>query len=315
VLRILIVDDDPVSLAILQDHLAALGYDVLCANSAAGAMFALEHSAVHIVICDWVMPDISGLELCRWVRSRTLPNSPHFVILTVHSDKDRLVEAFDAGADDFLSKPFHEAELLARLRAWTRLVCLQQSLTDRNAYAEKLTSELVAANQRLADLAALDDLTGLSNRRQALRHLADLCARSARYGYPLTIASIDIDRFKSINDTYGHAAGDAVLKQVALVLAESTRSSDVVCRIAGDEFLVILPHQGLQLGMRWAERLKGALSLNKYSFRDDVIAVTVSIGLAERSSSCPDPEAMLEAADRALYSAKGAGRNVARAAV
>src|SRR5690242_548288 len=117
-LRILIVDDDPITRAILQDHLSASGHDVFAAESAAAAMYTLEHAPVHIVVADWVMPDVSGVDLCRWVRGRQLPRSPHFVMLTGMQDPGHLVEAFEAGADDYISKPFHETELMARLRAW-----------------------------------------------------------------------------------------------------------------------------------------------------------------------------------------------------
>jgi two-component system, cell cycle response regulator len=310
-LRILIVDDDPVSLAILQDHLASLGHDVFCADSATRAMYTLEHSPIHIIIADWIMPDVSGIDLCKWVRSRALPRSPHFVILTVLSDKDRLIEAFEAGADDFLCKPFDESELLARLRAWTRLVSLQQDLSDRNEYAAKITSELVQLNQKLADLAAHDDLTGLPNRRQAMRHLADHSALSARYGHPLTVALLDIDHFKQFNDTFGHSAGDEILKTVAGTLKDSTRASDSVSRIAGDEFLILLPHQRLSAAQEWSQRFREALAGRKHSLRGAEISLTVSIGLAERTATLSTPEELLEAADRALYGAKHAGRDTA----
>lgn len=314
-LRILIVDDDPISRAILEDHLAASGHDVFCAESATAAMYMLENSpAVHIVIADWIMPDVSGLDLCRWVRGRNLPRSPHFVMLTVLSDKERLTEAFEAGADDFLSKPFHEAELLARLRAWTRLVGLQEELTARHQEATRLAGELIQVNQRLNDLATIDELTGLPNRRQSMRRVDELWTLSTRYGHPFTAATLDIDYFKLFNDNHGHAVGDHVIKHVACLLKESVRSADVVCHFSGDEFLVLFPQQSLAAVSIWALRFRQLLGETPFVHEGAPLSVTCSIGLAERTPATSDATALLHAADLALYDAKRIGRDAVRSA-
>src|SRR3954470_4583196 len=163
-LTVLLVDDDPISLSRLEEHLRPAGHRVLAVPSARGAVDILAREPVHLVIADWVMPEMSGLDLCRWVRSRRFDHPLHFVMLTVYSDRARLVEAFEAGVDDFLSKPLQEAELLARLRAWGRFVRLQADLARRHREAARLNGELARANARLAELAAQDDLTGLPNR-------------------------------------------------------------------------------------------------------------------------------------------------------
>jgi len=313
-LRILLVDDDPISRSILEEHLAAAGHDVFSAESAARAMYTLERTAVHIVIADWIMPDVSGLDLCKWVRGRQLPRSPHFVILTVHNDTERLVEAFEAGADDFLSKPFCEAELLARFRAWTRLVTLQEELAVRHQESVRLTSELIALNQKLSDLASRDELTGLENRREAVRRIEEQSAISVRYNRPLTCAVVDVDFFKQFNDSHGHAIGDQVLRHVAAILKSATRAADAVFRMGGDEFLIMLPDQTIEQAAAWAERCRQAVAEQRFSHQAPCLEVTVSIGLAERSSVMATVDALLEAADAALYTAKREGRNVVRRA-
>jgi diguanylate cyclase (GGDEF)-like protein len=311
-LRILAVDDDPISREILQDHLSAGGHDVFCAESATQAMYTLEHAPVHIVVADWVMPEVSGLDLCRWVRGRQLPRSPHFVICTVQNERDRLVEAFEAGADDFLTKPFHEAELMARLRAWTRLVTLQEELAARHRESTRLASELIAANRRLSDLATRDELTGLGNRREGMRRVDELVAVSARYGQPLSCASIDIDHFKQFNDSHGHAAGDAVLRHVAATLRQTTRAADLCFRIGGDEFLVLLPQLSLADAASWAERFRSAIADQPYHHNALRLDLGVSVGLAERAAPAGTAGGLLDAADAALYAAKRAGRNTTR---
>jgi two-component system cell cycle response regulator len=303
-LNILIVDDDPISMAILREHLAAAGHDVLCADSAAGAMYTLERLPIHIVIADWVMPEVSGLDLCRWVHSRALARIPHFVMLTVLSDKARLVEAFDAGADDFLSKPFHEAEFIARLRAWTRLVNLQDQLCARNEDAQRLTTQLLEVNRKLADLATRDELTGLPNRRQADRRLAEQIALAQRHGQAFSVALLDIDHFKQFNDSFGHLTGDEVLKHVASVLSRSVRASDTVFRIGGDEFLVIFPLQQHRDGAAWSERFQQELAEVPLVYKDHALSIACSVGLAEYSAAQENSAALLEVADRALYAAK-----------
>lgn len=314
-LRILIVDDDPISRAILEDHLAASGHEVHCADSAAAAMYMLDHSPTfHIVIADWIMPNISGLDLCRWVRGRNMPRSLHFVMLTVLSDKERIAEAFEAGVDDFLSKPFHEAELLARLRAWTRLVSLQEQLTARHQESTRLAAELIEVNRRLNDLATINEVTGLPNRRHAMRRLEELWSVTSRYGHALTAAVLDIDRFKLVNDTHGHAVGDLVLKHVASMLSQSVRTADIACHFSGDEFLALFPHQTVATVSIWADRFKKMLAEQPLVHNGIALNVTCSIGLAERTENIPDAAALLHSADLALYATKRAGRDGVQAA-
>ncbi|HYE19877.1 MAG TPA: diguanylate cyclase [Tepidisphaeraceae bacterium] len=309
---VLLVDDDPVSLALLEAHLGGHDLRILTASSAEEAMGVVSGTPVQIVIADWVMPGVSGLDLCRWVRSRTFAGPLHFVILTVHSETDRLTEAFAAGVDDFLSKPLDESELLARLRAWTRFVRLQEDLDARHREAARLNGELAAANARLAELATRDELTRLPNRREAVRCLDQQWAVHRRYGRPLACAMVDVDRFKWVNDTYGHPIGDDVLRHVAAALRRDVRDADAVFRLGGDEFLILLPDCDAAAAAACAERCRRAVCDRPVGPAG--VPCTVSIGIAQASNATAGPHDLLRAADEALYAAKRAGRNVARAA-
>lgn len=304
-LKILIVDDDDVTRALLYDHFTA-GGDVVAVESASRAMEIIEREPVQIIVADWLMPDISGLDLLQWMRQRDVSCQPHFVMLTANTGQERLVEAFNAGVDDFLSKPFNETELMARLKAWTRIVTLQSE-------AQRLTEELRAANNRLQTLASCDELTGLANRRSAMQQLLSCSSLSARHGHPLSCALIDVDHFKRFNDRHGHATGDQVLRHFADVLRSSTREGDMPCRIGGDEFLVILPHTSLGAASIWAEHLTTQLANSPLIYKELILPVQVSIGLAQWASPMI-PDELLEAADQMLYTAKNAGRRAVRTA-
>ena len=183
-------------------------------------MNLMERQNFQIVVIDWIMPVMDGPSLCRWIRGRTPQQLVHVVMLTIYSEKTKLVEAFDAGVDDFLTKPIHEGELLARMHAWTRIISLEEDLASQGKAAEVRGNELANLNARLAHLAAFDELTGLPNRREAMKHLEEKLSLSKRYGHPLACAAIDVDHFKWINDGLGHAAGDWLLRQLSQSLAQ-----------------------------------------------------------------------------------------------
>lgn len=302
--RILVVDDDALTRMLLRDHLETDGHEVIAVDSAVKAMAVIDCTPVQIVVADWLMPGVSGLELLRWVRGQRLNRQPHFVMLTANTAQERLVEAFDAGVDDFLRKPLNDVELRARMQAWTRLVSLQDQ-------AKHLTDELTAANAKLAAQASSDELTGLANRRFAMQQLESCVHLAARHGHPLACALIDVDHFKLFNDQHGHAVGDRVLKHLADLLTQNARASDVRCRLAGDEFLVILPHTSLQEGTAWANRFCANLESSTLLHRNLELPITVSIGVAQWLASMT-VEQLLESADRALYDAKDSGRAVVR---
>jgi diguanylate cyclase (GGDEF)-like protein len=231
----------------------------------------------------------------------------YVIMLTVNSDAPRLVEAFEVGVDDFLPKPFELGVLLARMRAAIRIVDTQAELERRNA-------ELEVANRRLMELASTDELTGLANRRAGLQRLQEHWDASSRHDHPLSCALIDVDHFKQLNDTYGHAVGDQVLVEVGAMFTKERRSTDVICRYGGEEFLLILPHETAEGATLAAARCRELIESHRMSIGALSLSVTVSIGVAQRTSATTNIEQLLRAADDALYTAKENGRNTVRLA-
>jgi len=312
--RVLLVDDDPGYLALLEKVLATAEYEVLTATHGREALRVLREEGVQLVVTDWTMPEMDGIDFCRAVRSAESLGFVYVIVLTAHADKARLLEAFDAGADDFLPKPCDRQELLARLRAGLRIIKLEASLAERNCLLHKVNAELAILNEKLERMATTDELTGLFNRRQAMSRLDDLWALARRYGQPLSCIMADIDHFKKFNDRHGHAAGDLVLEETASVLKAAARETDVVCRIGGEEFLVLCPNVHASAAAFCAERLRAAVASHSIAHRDGELRVTVSLGVAQRDEGITCPDDLLKAADGALYAAKNAGRNCVQVA-
>jgi putative two-component system response regulator len=310
--RVLLVEDDAIIRGPLARSLTAAGYEVIEANDGAEALQMTDGQAPQIVISDWSMPNLDGITLCRELRRRQSVDPLHFIMLTVHSDKSRLVEAFEAGVDDFLSKPFDERELLVRVRAGVRAVSTQEELRKRSEGSLKLNAQLSLLNNRLERLTMTDELTGLFNRRHAMTRLEEQWALSDRYGQPVTIAMADIDLFKHVNDTLGHEAGDTALKAVASVLKERARATDVVCRFGGEEFLVVFPAQSPAQALTYADRCRAMIGSVPIPGLHNSLRLTVSIGIATRNAEMSGSSDLLRAADAALYAAKSAGRNCVR---
>jgi len=314
--RVLIVDDDPAALRLLDSHLTRAGYDVLSATNGIEAMRILFAEGPQLVITDWGMPEMDGVELCRHIRNHEGLPLVYVIIVTAHSDEDRIVEAFEAGADDYLSKPCNRKELLARVRAGARVVELQNDLDRRKLQVHRFNAEMAVAhsklheaNQRLQLMAATDALTGLSNRRGAMDRLQEQWTSATRRNECLACIMLDIDRFKNINDTYGHAIGDLVLKETAAALRTSARADEPVSRIGGEEFLVVCPQTTEDMAVVAAERLRSTIEDNLISADGTVLQVTISAGVSERVAGMQSPDDLINAADRALYEAKRSGRN------
>ena len=307
--KIRVAEDDPVLLAKLVELLGVTGESILVATSGNEAMNIWDEHTPRIVLSDWVMPDKDGVDVCRYIRARSSISQSHFIMLTSHSNKGRLLEAYDAGVDDFLSKPFDAEELLARVRAGIRKAKLHDDLIRKAKGSQALNAQLAAVNSRLERLSMTDELTGLFNRRHAMSRMDEQWALAERYGRPLSIASVDIDHFKHVNDTYGHDAGDAVLRRVAVILRDKTRTTDAVCRVGGEEFVIIYPQQSVQEVSFGAERCRSAVEQHTFGIGDAEIKLTISIGIAGRTPEMTQFTDLLRAADQALYSAKHAGRN------
>jgi two-component system, cell cycle response regulator len=301
----LIVDDDRSTRMILSNELLAAGYRPVEARSGAEAVAALAADRYRIVLTDWLMPDVDGLELCRRIRRDPALSGTYVIMITINSDKPRLITAFEAGVDDFLPKPIEPGVLMARMRAACRTVDLQDALLSRNA-------ELESANRRLQELATTDELTGLANRRHGIARLGEHWNDATRHGQPLAVALVDIDHFKKLNDTYGHAIGDRVLTDVAEVLRCSCRSGDTVCRYGGEEFLCVLPETGAADAAELADRLRDAIARHRTTEGPLSLAVSASIGLAVSAPTHRAGSDLVRAADDALYAAKEGGRNAVR---
>jgi len=285
---VLIVDDDPAIARILSAHLTAGGYEVISAQNGQEALEAVHAHHPSYLITDWEMPEMDGVELCRRVRQLDLPGYLYIVFLTSRSGQDDLMGAMAAGADDFLNKPLRKEELLARLGAGARILRLES---------------------RLSELAAHDSLTELPTRRAFLVMLSKEWDRSQRYRLPLSMVMFDIDFFKTVNDTYGHLVGDAVIRAVAALLLKHSRKSDMLCRYGGEEFVALLPETDEYAAVAWAEKFRQRIAAEPILGDRADIRVTVSVGVTEMLADIEDKNEFLSLVDQCLLAAKEKGRN------
>lgn len=314
--KILIVDDEPASLQLLRALLVPLGYTVLLARDGREALGVVLAEAPPIVIADWEMPEMDGLALCRALRAHEGVGFVYFIVVSSATGEGRVVEAFEAGIDDYLSKPFCRKELLARLRAGERIVALQRELGQQARDVHRVNAEMAVAqakleeaNDQLARLATTDELTGLLNRRAAMARLAEQWNFTGRYGEPLSCIVADIDHFKKVNDTYGHDVGDLVLKETARRLRDAARVGESVCRIGGEEFLILCPKATEANAAVAAERFRADVVNQPIVTRDGRLVVSISVGVAQRNRLTATTDELLRLADDALYAAKRSGRN------
>lgn len=300
---ILIVEDDLISRRLLSRTLSKMGYQVIEASNGLEAWDIFRAGDIQMVITDWVMPELDGLELTRKIRSaKRDSNYVYIVILTGRKGIDNIVVGLDAGADDYLVKPFSPKELSARLKIGRRILDLEQNLKS--------------AHKKMRDLAMLDELTGIWNRRAFYHHARSVLDQARREAQFTSLILLDIDHFKSVNDQYGHLIGDQVLKMVADTLKENLRTYDRVGRWGGEEFIILLPTTTKAEAAEIAERLRECISASKLkldSGRDHKLpafGVQVSMGV---SSISPDENSTLDEfvdkADGMLYLAKEEGRN------
>ncbi|HPW27896.1 MAG TPA: diguanylate cyclase [Rhodoferax sp.] len=309
-LRVLIVEDDPIVSDLLEAWLRdECRYTVMTARNGQEALAVAMDYQPHVVISDWLMPVMDGLELCTALRSSAWGENIYVLMLTSVSEENELYRAFDAGVDDYLVKPVNLRALSARLKAAWRYVRLRDAWERDHSRLTTAAAELALTNRRLQEAALSDPLTGLANRRAGLTVLSQAWSASVRYGHLLSVIMIDIDHFKLINDTHGHAAGDLVLQQLSQCFRTTARKEDSVCRWGGEEFLMICPNVGALECVRMAERLRRLVEQIHINNEGKVIQVTISAGVASWSVQSKHVEQMLGQADKALYEAKDGGRN------
>ncbi len=310
-IRILAIDDDPVTLKILVKHLENSGYEVMQARDGAeGLQMALEHDP-EVVMSDWVMPELDGLQLCQELRRTDSGRSMYFLLVTGRIEEERIVEAFEAGVDDYITKPFIPRILAARIKGAARLVDLQRQVDEDRKIMRQQVAEMGQLTRKLRSAALTDALTELPNRRYAMKRMDNEWASVKRTGRPLTLIMMDIDHFKSVNDTYGHDIGDIVLQETAKQLTACVRDSDEVCRIGGEEFLVICKNTMQADGMLVAERIRAGVEAYVIDHPAFGKNVTLSLGVAGTCEANGSVSDLLKKADEAVYEAKHGGRNQA----
>jgi len=301
--RILVVDDHEDNIELLRARLEARGYEVEGASDGQAALDAVYRTCPDLILLDVMMPKMDGMEVVKRLNSdKKLPFIP-VIMQTALDSTENKVEGLDAGADDYITKPINFAELEARVNSLLRIKTLQSDLAAR----EKELSEL---NNRLREISLTDGLTGVDNRRSLEERLGEMWQHSVRLHEPIALIICDIDKFKSVNDNYGHQAGDAVLKEFAQLLKGDAREIDRVGRYGGEEFLLILSGTVLDAAVTFAERLREKVEKHTFTYTGGTLCRTMSCGVA--ASPHPrvkDQEALLRAADDALYVAKETGRN------
>ena len=290
-MKILIAEDQPASALLLRRFLERLGHEVIVAGDGVAAWRAIESTRFPIIISDWVMPGLDGLDICRLVRARPHWPYSYLILLTSKEGREERLEGLRAGADDFLVKPPHADELAVRLEIARRILAVHDELERRN--------------RSLVDQAHSDELTGVPNRRR-FRELLEVDFKVASEGsLPLSLLMIDVDRFKTYNDTFGHPSGDDLLRRFAATVRDEVRKVGELARYGGEEFAVLLPDTHRRAATDLAERLRTTIAATNWPLHP----ITASFGVATTGPGTDRPDLLVGHADQALYRSKRNGRN------
>jgi len=303
---VLIVDDSKAVREMVRDVLAREGLfgNFYEAGNGEEAIEALKSgSCIDLVLMDLIMPKVDGIKLISWIRGTNSCRDLPILVLSVEGRGEMKAKGLNLGASDYVVKPFDEGELVARIKLLLKRKDVQDDLKRKNV-------ELVKINEELKKLAVTDELTQLFNRSYFLEQLSTEMNRSVRYKVPMTLLMVDLDNFKKVNDTFGHLAGDEVLKDVAAILPQCVRESDVVGRYGGEEFVICLVHTDKDAAMVPAERVRSSVADKVYAFSEGTFRTTASIGVVYFGG---DPtvgrDELIKRADAALYRAKADGKN------
>lgn len=296
-MKVLVADDEAVSRRLIESSVQRWGYEPVVANDGLEASKVLHGpDAPKMAILDWMMPGLDGIQLCRTLRGQKSESYTYILLLTAKQSKSDVIEGLEAGADDYITKPFDPSELRVRLRTGRRILYLLDQLTT--------------ARETLRDLAAHDPLTKLWNRTSVIELLQNEIERAQRQGASVGVVIIDLDHFKQVNDTHGHLVGDQVLCEVARVTNEMTRPYDAVGRFGGEEFLMVLPGCDQINATSHAERIRQAFARAVVKTDVGEVRFTASFGVtAVGPDAYVNVEAAIRSADFAMYTAKRAGRN------
>ena len=319
---ILIVDDNPQNIQLVASHLKQEGYRISFSQSGQDVLQKIENASFDLILLDIMMPEMDGFEICTRVRKHPAYREVPIIFLTAKIDKASIVKGFEVGAVDYIVKPFHGAELLARIRTHLELKAYREKVEQINIQLNKeilngikmqeeleaSKAELEEMNRRLYDRATKDVLTSLYNRRKMTDLIEYEYDRALRNRLPFSIIITDIDHFKKVNDTYGHDCGDEVLKEIAQTLMSLIRKQDQVGRWGGEEFLLLLPETDTKGALTLAEKIRSEIEQSSYHCSKTELKLTMTFGISSFSDEKTD-KTVIKEADLALYDGKNNGRN------
>lgn len=296
---ILIVDDEHVNIRLIESMLEKKGYFTIKATNGRECLETIGSIKPDLILLDIYMPEMSGIMVCKTLKANEENKDIPVIFVTANTDNEILLEAFKSGCSDYVRKPINEAELLVRVRHVLRI--------------KEYQDEITKLNKKLKELSLTDELTGLRNYRYFKDYIDRKWAEYQRFKDPLAIIMADIDHFKLINDTYGHLAGDEVLKTIGHVLEENTRPYDLVSRYGGEEFMAVLTNSSKEESLEIAERFRKMVESTETVYDGKRIHCTISLGIAllgtDTEKDMNDTSTLISIADKALYQAKMQGRN------
>ncbi|KAA0230263.1 diguanylate cyclase [bacterium] len=302
--KILVVDDVAVNVQLLTTYLSSVGYNVIAARDGQEALEKIPNCSPDLILLDVMMPKFNGFEVCERIKNDEATRIIPVIMVTALNEIEDKIRATEAGADDFVSKPFNKLELLTRVKSLLRIKELHDQLNAK-------VKELEQAKERLRQLAITDGLTGLYNHRYLKEHLEQELYRASRHLSEVSAVMIDIDHFKKYNDTYGHPAGDALLSAVARLLKENIRKIDIAARYGGEEFCLVLAETNKAAAVVVAEKMRRLVELSQFQPQESRVngRVTISLGVATFPDDATSMNDLIAIADRRLYHAKQGGRN------
>lgn len=301
---ILVVDDVPVNIQLLTTYLASEGYDIVSARDGMEAIELVRRHLPDLVLLDVMMPKMNGFEVCQVIKSDKDTMFIPVIMVTALNELEDKIKGMNAGADDFISKPFNKLELMVRVRSLLRIKFLNDALSEK-------VVELQKAKEELRQLAITDGLTGLYNYRYFKEHLTQELNRAKRHKLEVSVVMLDIDHFKHYNDTNGHPAGDTVLKQISRLLKDNIRNIDLAARYGGEEFVLVLLEANKASAKIVAEKIRRLIEEHQFEFEEAQPngKITISTGVATFPEDGQDFDALVKIADQRLYRAKQSGRN------